>query len=275
MHSAPHAVPGDNATDPERREWLEWAFSVPDGHRIGEVTRYGGADHAPMTVEIVPPGNGKPRVARLEEEREAAKQGTLRLALTRDAGLRAAPITNAKLAGDAYYVLCALARVVGGSDPRAQTREWIDGYRQEAERLYLSLAKGHLYATLDRLRRHPYSKRKINLWLAEVERNPDTAGDPPCPPLIVDQTPRLDGRPPGEWTSITHLATHIRWGREHAGTISNDALAGRVVELGGKRWEAAAWNDTTRQRQHRIATVLVRLPSVEDDPHENEDAPDV
>jgi len=268
-------VPGDTATDPERREWLERAFSVPDGWRIGEVTRYGGGSHTPMTVELVPPGGGKPRVVRLEEEREAARQQTLRLALTRDAGLRGGPITNAKVAGDAYYVLCALAQLHGGGDPRDEALEWIDGYRQEAVQLPLSLAKGHLYLTLDRLRRHPYSKRKINLWVAAVERDTMTAGEPPRPPLVIDPTPRPDGRPPGEWTSITHLATYVRWGREHGGVILPEALGGRVIELGGKRWKASAWDGTTRQRRRRISTVLVRLPGAEDAPDEDEEMPDV
>jgi hypothetical protein len=270
-------VPDDSATDPERREWLEWAFSVPDGWRVGEVTRHGGGSHTPMTVELVPPGDGKPRVVRLEEERDAAKQGTLRLALTRDAGLRAAPITNAKVAGDAYYVLCALGRVVGSGDPRDEAREWIDGYRQEALHLDLSLAKGALHATLDQLRRHPYSKRQINLWLGTVERHGvEVAGEPPRPPLVIDTTsPRRDDRPPGEWTSITHLATYVRWGREHAGVINPEALAGHVVELGGRRWRASAWDTTTRQRKDRIITVLVRLPRPEDAPEEDEEAPDV
>ena len=262
-----HGVPGDSATDPERREWLAWAFTLASGWRIGEVTRYGAADRTPMTVEIVPPGDGKPRVVRFEEERDAAKHSTLRLALTRDAGLKAGQITNAKVAGDAYYVLCKLARVVGSSDPRDEAREWIDGYRHEARRERLSLAKPDLHATLDALRRYPYSKRQINLWLNAVERYGE-AGEPPRPPLIVDDKG-------GEWTSITHLATYVRWGRDQAGTISNEALAGRVVELGGARWKASAWDDTTRQRQSRIVTVLVRLPTVEDDPDDDEAATDV
>jgi hypothetical protein len=271
-----HAVPDDTTTDRERREWLEWAFSLPDGWQVGDVKRHGGGSHTPMTVEIVPPGDGKAKVVRLEEERDAAKQGTLRLALTRDAGLRAAPITNAKVAGDAYYVLCALAQVIGGGDPRDEAREWIDGYRQEAVRLDLSLAKPDLYVTLDQLRRHPYSKRQISLWLSTVESHGmQVVGGPPCPPLVIDASPRLEDGERGEWTSITHLATYVRWGRDQPGTISGEALAGRVIELGGKRWRAAAWDDTTRQRQSRIITVLVRLPRAEDAPEEDEEAPDV
>lgn len=265
---AKRPVPGDNATDPDRRDWLAWASTIPARSRIGEVTRYGAASRTPMTIEIVPPGDGKPTMVRLEEERDAARNGALRLALTRDAGLKAAPITNAKIAGDAYYVLCKLARVVGGGDPRDETREWIDGYREEAKRLELSFAKGDLHGTLDALRRYPYSKRQINLWLAEAERHGELgAGEPPRPPLAID------GKG-GEWTSITHLATYIRWGRDQPGTISNEALAGRVVELGGTRWKASAWDGTTRQRQDRITTVLVRLPTAKDDPEGGEETPD-
>ena len=83
----------------------------------------------------------------------------------------------------------------------------------------------------------------------------EPAPKPPAPPLlIVDKA--------DEWTSITHLATYIRWGRDQPGVISNKALAGLVVELGGERWRARAWDTTTRDRQHQICTVLVRLPSV-------------
>jgi hypothetical protein len=81
-----HAVPGDNATDPERSAWLRWAFTVTDGWDIGEVIRYGGADRTPMAIEIVPPGGGRVRILRLEEERDAGMHGALRRALTRDAG---------------------------------------------------------------------------------------------------------------------------------------------------------------------------------------------
>lgn len=268
--STQHPVPADTATDPARRKWLMWVFTVPTGWRIGEVVRYGAASRTPMTIEIIPPGDGKPRIVRFEEERDAAKHGTLRLALTRDAGLKAAAITSAKIAGDAYYVLCKLARVVGSSDPRDEAREWFDGYRQEAKREHLSLAKPDLHGTLDALRRYPYSKRQINLWIAAVERlRPgDRAPEPPRPPLVIDSKG-------GEWTSITHLATYVRWGRDQAGTISNEALAGRVVELGGTRWKASAWDASTRQRQNRIITVLVRLPTVEDDPDEGEESTDV
>jgi hypothetical protein len=218
-----------------------------------------------MTFEIVPPGDGKPKIVRLEEERDAAKNGTLRLALTRDAGLRAEPITNARVAGDAYYELCKLARVVGGSDPLDEAQEWVDGYRVEAERLSLSLARRDLYATLDALRSYPYSKRQINLWISRVERG-ELAGDPPRPPLVIDDKG-------GEWTSITHLATYVRWGRDRPGVIRDDALAGRVVELGGERWRASAWDATTRQRRERIITVLVRLPGADEEASEGEEAP--
>lgn len=261
-------VPGDNATDPERRAWLRWAFTISDGWDIGEITRYGARSRTPMTVEIVPPGHGTPRLVRLEEEQEAAKHGSLRLALTRDAGLSGAAITNAKIAGDAYYVMCKLARVIGSSDPLDETREVIDGYREEATREKQSLAKPDLYRTLDWLRRFPYSKRQINLWLAALERGDGKNREAPRPPLLVDDQG-------GEWTSITHLATYYRWGREQPGVIANDALAGRVVELGGVRWKASAWDSTTRERQRRIITVLVRLPGVDEDPDAGEETPGV
>ena len=154
---------------------------------------------------------------RIEEERDAAKHATLRLALTRDAGLKAAQITNGKIAGDAYYVLCRFARVVGGVDPRDEVWEVVDGYRHEANRLRLSLARADLFGSLDRLRSYPYSKRQINLWLNAVEHHGEIgAGEPPRPPLVVD------GKG-GEWTSITHLATYVRWGRDRPGTIAEAA----------------------------------------------------
>lgn len=259
--------PGDGATDPARRAWLAWAFNVPSGWRIGEIVRYGAADVTPMTVELIPPGDGKPRLVRFEEEREAVKHSTLRATLIRDGGLRAAQITSAKIAGDAYYVMCALARVVGGGDPTDEVREWLGGYRLEARREDRSFAKADLYGTLEALRAYPYSKRQINQWLATLERlRPgERAPEPPRPPLFVD-----DRR--GEWTSITHLATYIRWGRDQPGTISNKALAGLVVELGGQRWRARAWDATTRDRQHQIASVLVRLPAEESATDDDEES---
>jgi hypothetical protein len=76
-----------------------------------------------MTVVIVPPGDGSASLVRFEEEREVGNPKALRGALARDASLRGATITNAKVAGDAYYVLIgALATVVGHADPRAEFR---------------------------------------------------------------------------------------------------------------------------------------------------------
>ena len=251
--------PGDNANDPQRRQWLEWAFSVSAGSHVGEITRYGADDVTPMTVEIIPPGNGKPQLVRFEEEHQAQKPASLRSALTRDAGLRAEHITSAKIAGDVYYVLCRLARVLGGGDPRDEVREWIDGYRDAATRISGSLAKVELYMTLDMLRHFPYSKRHINLWLRAMERlrADERPPEQPRPPLLVDE----DG---GEWTSISHLATFIRWDRDQGGTMNSRRLAGFVAELGGKRWKADAWDDTSRGRRRRIVAVMVRLPAVED-----------
>ena len=251
--------PGDNANDPQRRQWLEWAFSVPAGSHVGEITRYGADDITPMTVEIIPPGNGKPQLVRFEEEHQAQKPATLRSALTRDASLRAEHITSSKIAGDVYYVLCRLARIVGGGDPKDEVREWIDGYRDAATRITASLAKTDLYMTLDMLRHFPYSKQHINLWLRAMERaHPsDPAPDRPRPPLLVDEQA-------GEWTSISHLATFIRWDRDHGGTMNSRRLAGFVAELGGRRWKADAWDVSSRQRVRRIVALMVRLPPVDD-----------
>ena len=247
--------PADGASDPQRRDWLEHAFSVPAGSSIGKVIRYGADDVTPMTVEILP-GTGKPRLVRFDEERQAAKHGTLRAALTRDAGLRGQHITGPKIAGDAYYLLCQLATVIGSNDPRDKAQEWISGYREEAKRVKCSLAKSDLYVTLDSLRSYPYSKRQINLWLATVERRGiEAAGEPPQPPLLID------GKK-GEWTSITHMATYVRWGRDQPGVIDPTALAGLIVELGGERQKLQAWDTTTRQRQDHIVTVMVRFPPV-------------
>jgi hypothetical protein len=253
--------PGDGASDPQRRDWLQWAFSVPEGSRIGEVTRYGADDVTPMTVEIIPPGNGEARIVRFEEEHEAAGYGTLRRALIRDGGLRAEYVTSAKIAGDAYYLLCKLARVIGGGDPRDEAREWLAGYREEANRAACSLAKSDLYGTLETLRCFPYSKRQISMWLNALDRGERL--EPPRPPLLVDDKG-------GEWTSVTHLATYVRWGRDQPGAISNKALTGLVVELGGKRWRARAWDTTTRERQRQICTVLVRLPEVSGAPEDEQ-----
>ena len=255
--------PGDNASDPQRRQWLEWAFSTSAGSHVGEITRYGAGDVTPMTVEIIPPGNGKARLVRFEEEQHAAQLGTLRKALIRDASLRAEHITSAKIAGDVYYVLCRLARIVGGSDPRDEVREWIDGYRDAATRITASLAKTDLYMTLDMLRHFPYSKQHINLWLRAMERTHpnDPAPERPRPPLLIDEQA-------GEWTSISHLATFIRWDRDQGGTMNSKRLAGFVVWLGGKSWKADAWDVSSRQRVRRIMTLLVRLPAVD---HVSED----
>ena len=255
--------PGDSANDPQRRQWLEWAFSIPAGSHVGEITRYGADDVTPMTVEIVPPGSGKPQLVRFEEEQQAQKPATLRAALTRDAGLRAEHITSSKIAGDVYYVLCRLARILGGGDPRDEVREWIDGYRDAATRITASLAKTDLYMTLDMLRHFPYSKRHINLWLRAMERvHPsDPVPEQPRPPLLIDEDA-------GEWTSISHLATFIRWDSDQGGTMNSRRLAGFVAELGGKRWKADAWDDTTQARRRRIVAVMVRLPAVSEDDSE-------
>ena len=154
-------------------------------------------------------------------------------------------------------MLCKLARVVGGSDPLDEAREWFDGYRHEAKRLSLSLGQARpVRVASTRCAAYPYSKRQINLWLSArwSACGPET-------PLRCRRARRwaIDGKG-GGWTSITHLATYVRWGRDQPATISSEALAGRVVELGAERWTARAWDATTRQRQDRIVTVLVRLP---------------
>lgn len=257
--AAKQPVPRPDASDPDWRNWLAWAASATDGHRIGDVIRYGATRHTPMTVEILPPGTGRPRTVRFQEERDACKHGTLREALIGDGGLLAEHITNAKIAGDFYYGLCRLARVVAGVGQLDEIRESVDGYREEADRIQQSFEKRDLFNTLDQLRCWPYSKREINLWMAAMERRQPT-DPPPAPP--APRPPLFSDGKGGEWTSITHLATYIRWGRDQSGVIPNDALCSGVVELGGDRWKASAWDKSTRDRVRRITTVLVRLPSL-------------
>jgi hypothetical protein len=242
-------VPAADSSADARRSWLTRAFTA---RGIGPIARYGGVSSTPMTVEVIDL-LGVRRVVRFEHEDDAAKHGPLRAELIRQGAVRAGYITNAKIAGDAYFLMCSLAQVVGGVDPLDEVREYADGYRLEGRRLEgLSFAKGDLYTTLDTIRTYPYSKHLINVWLNALERG-DYVGDPPQPPLVIDR----DG---GEWTSITHFGCYVRWGRDQPGTIRNDALAGRVVELGGRRWLAKAWEGTTRARRRRIITVLVRFP---------------
>src|SRR5262245_43763479 len=187
--------PGEGADHPTCFRWLHWAASVPEGSRFGEPIRYGGTKRTPMVLPVIPPGNGQPRRVRFEEERDAEKPGTLRAALIRDGGLRAEHITGNKIAGDFYWVLCQVARVVGAINPLDELREQLDGYRLEARRETHAFGKGDLYGTLDALRRYPYSKRQINQWLAALEhlapgQHPPP---PPRPPLFVDD------RDAGEW----------------------------------------------------------------------------
>ena len=180
--------PGDNANDPQRRQWLEWAFSISPGSHVGEITRYGADDITPMTVEIIPPGNGKPRLVRFEEEHQAQKPAP--------AALRDRPRQQGLQSGAHHQRQDRRRRLLralppsrassASSDPRDEVREWIDGYRSDAAtRITASLGKTDLYMTLDMLRHFPYSKQHINLWLRAMERaHPsDPAPDRPRPPL--------------------------------------------------------------------------------------------
>jgi hypothetical protein len=97
----PLKVPGDYASDPARRKWLCTVFTVNSGRSIGEVVRYGGSSVTPMTIEILPPGDGKPNLVRLEEERDAANHGKLRQALIRDADVASLALLLAEVTEDA------------------------------------------------------------------------------------------------------------------------------------------------------------------------------
>jgi hypothetical protein len=270
LGSAKPTVPGAGATDPQRRAWLEWAASITEGSSVGDIVRYGGVAETPLTIEIKPPGGGRPKIVRFAEERDIVKHQALRGALIGQGGVQAAQITSGKIAGDFYYVLCGLARVVAPVRALDELQEWCDGCREDAHRLSFEFDRPHLFRTLEAMRDFPYGKRDLDIYRGKVERRrPD---DPmptmPQPPLFIDP----DG---GEWISVTYLGAYIRHGREHHGVITNKALAAGVVELGGRRWKADAWDKTTRSRLRRITTVLLRLPEPKNDPSDPEGQPDV
>jgi hypothetical protein len=174
------AVPAAKASADDRRAWLAFAFTAGG---VGEVIRYGGVSCTPMTVEVIDQLRTR-RIVRFDHERDAERHGTLRAELIRQGMVRAEHVTNGKVAGDAYFLMCSLGRVLGGVDPHDEVSEWISGYRLEARRIELSFAKGDLYRALDTIRRYPYSKRQINLWLDAVDGH-GNAGEPPRPPLVT------------------------------------------------------------------------------------------
>jgi hypothetical protein len=257
-------VPTSASTDPQRRAWLAEAFGAPDGYRIGEVVRYGATERTPMTVQVLPPGSGRPLLVRFEEERQARNHAALRGALSGSAArLRGGALTNGKIAGDAYYVLCSLARVVGRLDPLTEAQEWIDDYRDAATRIEgHDLTRRGVFASLETLRDWPYSKLAIGLHRAAEERG-QTGVAPPRPPLLIDEHGR-------EWTSMRHLGTFIRHDIERAEAISDRALAGRVQEIGGQRRKLNVWDRTDRARQERIGMVLVGFPPAPEMPDEDD-----
>lgn len=262
-------VPGSTATDPERRAWLRAAFSVSSGFEIGEPVRFGGTSRSPMMIPILGPDGAVAATVRFDEEREASNPKDLRGALARDANLRGASITNAKVAGDAYYVLCDLARVVGRMDPLSEAGEWIDDYRRHAEEIEgHELGRRGAYHALDALRRFPYSKRAIHLHIAALERG-EHRDHAPRPPLLIDaETGRA-------WTSVTHLGTFVRHDRDRPDGISDTALVGRVLEHGCERWALNVWDRPDRQRVERIKMVLVGFPELPEPPADDDpDGPD-
>jgi hypothetical protein len=262
-------VPGPGSTNPKRRQWLQWAASITEG-KIGDVVRYGGVIETPLTIEIKPPGGGEPTIVRFPEERDIVKHQVLRTALIGQGGVQAERITNGKIAGDFYYVLCSLADIVAPVRALDEMQEWCDGCREEATRLDFDFSRAHLFNTLGAMRDFPYSRRDLDIYRGRKERcGPgDVVPAKPKPPLFIDP----DG---GEWISVTHLGTYVRHGREHHGVINNKALAAGVVELGGRRWKADAWDKTTRGRVKRTTTVLLRLPKPKSDPSDPEGDPDV
>jgi hypothetical protein len=250
-------VPGASAPPDARRAWLTLAFAA---NGVGEVVRWGGESVTAMTVEIFNQLEER-RVVRFEHEDDATRHGTLRAELIRQAGVRAEHITNAKIAGDVYFLLCSLARIEGPLDPLSEVREWMAGYRLDAAREPFSLAKPDLYRTLDRIRNYPYDRKLLALWQRDLERRGEMARDArPKPPLFVERTNE------GEWTSISHFACYVRWDLDIGVPISSKTLAGRVVEVGGDRRRTVAWDATTRTRQHRIEAVLIRFPDEREEP---------
>lgn len=257
------AVPTSTSTDPERRAWLGALFSLADGFTIGEPVRYGATSSSPMTIPILGPGGDVASTVRFEAEREIGNPQALRGALARDANLRGATITSAKVAGDAYYVLCELAQIVGRADPRSEARAWIDDYQEAAEPIEgHELSRGRAFAAVDALRHFPYSKRAINLHLAAQERGHMSVE--PQPPLLIDN------RTKRAWTSITHLGTYVRHGRDFAETISDTALAGRVLEHGCQRRALNVWDRSDRKRSKRISIVLIGFPAAPEPPEQDD-----
>jgi hypothetical protein len=258
-------VPDASASDPQRRAWLEAVFALPDQLRIGEPVRYGGSSITPLSIPILGPDGTEAALVRFEEEREISKAANLRAVLARDANLRGTTINSGKTAGDVYYVLCSLAKVVGRPDPRAEAREWIQEYRRVAIPIEgFELTRRGAFAALDALRNFPYSKRAINLHLRAVERQQADPNDAPRPPLLIDAK---TGR---EWTSASHLGAFIRHDLERPESINDRAISGRVVENGGERRPMSVWDRSDRKRRECIGMVLIGLPEEAEAPAEDE-----
>jgi hypothetical protein len=258
-------VPGAIATDPERRAWLHALFSIPSGFNIGEPVRFGGSSQTPLAIPILGPDGRIAATVRFERESEASSAKDLRHALARDANLRGATITSAKVAGDAYYVLCSLARVVGRGDPLGEASEWIDEYLRAAVALEgHELGRRGGFKALEALRAWPYSKRVIGLYLHAVERGQGNGLEPPRPPLLVD------ARTGRGWTSARHLGTFVRHDLDAIGAVRDGELVGRALEVGCERLDLSLWDRSDRRRSKRIGMVLVGFPEAIEPPVEDE-----
>ena len=249
----------------EIRAFVERAYGLPAGYRVGEVRRHGGRDDSTLTVEILPPGDGRALVIRYDEERLCRNAETLRGHAARDTnGLTRGDLIVGKGAPAVYEALCTLAAVYDREDPCDLTHEWIQCLRSAGERLTgHTLDREGRYAALSALQRWPYA-RGLVLAAQAAQARGDPFSTPHPPILVVD--PKHGG---GEYVTNRHLGVFVRHEMGAEKTTDSKA-AGRVIEIGGSRHSLQAWN-VDRNDKKRL--VLIRLPDPpEPPPEDGEDA---
>ena len=194
------------------RAFVARGYGIPAGYRIGEVHRHGGLDDTALTVEIVPPGEGKPILIRYDEERLCRHPESLRGQAARDTdGLTRGDLIVGKAAQAMYEALCSLAAIYDRTDPRQLTSEWVQELRAACNPLPgFTLERGARHEALQALRQQPYTRGAVQAAQVAQVRDPDyTPALKPRPPVLV--IPAAEGRKlHGHFVACGHLGVFVR-----------------------------------------------------------------
>ena len=242
------------------RAFVARGYGIPAGYRIGEVHRHGGLDDTALTVEIVPPGEGKPILIRYDEERLCRNPESLRGQAARDTdGLTRGDLIVGKAAQAMYEALCSLAAIYDRTDPRQLTWEWVQELRAACNPLPgFTLERGARYEALQALRQQPYTRGAVQAAQVAQVRDPDyTPALKPRPPVLV--VPAAEGRKlHGHFVACGHLGVFVR---SRTRCRPAHRLQGRRPGRRDRRRPPPDCRNGAPTAGTRSTLVLVRLPT--------------